>query len=180
MVVVVVWAGFYGRRWEREMGRAGIAFGKDCWGRFFDPESGHQNEGLHFQALSWMRRNDSVGRKVMAFSLRQSWRKIEQRFKKPVVTWVLFYQKKPQRTGNSCRNAEVVGRGSAARRAIPRARNRVQSEGHGWLILNVTITCLSKGVEGWLLTRQKPSAKFFPFFGCRVWKDNRLFGETFA
>jgi hypothetical protein len=28
VVMVVVGAGFYVRRWEREMGRAGIAFGK--------------------------------------------------------------------------------------------------------------------------------------------------------
>jgi hypothetical protein len=30
VVMVVVGAGFYVRRWDREMGRAEIAFGKDC------------------------------------------------------------------------------------------------------------------------------------------------------
>ena len=101
----------------------------------FDSESDHWNAGLRFQALS---------------RLRLSRRKIEQRIKKPVVILVLSYQKKPQRRVNFCRSDAVgcggmrwlkVG-GGAARRALSRVLKSLQHEGRGWLILNVTITCL--------------------------------------
>lgn len=67
-----------------------------------------------------------------------------------------------------------------ARRALPRLRNWVQREGRGWLVLNVTMTCLSKELDGCQLTRRKPSASFTTFFGCRVLKSDRWYGRVFA
>ena len=139
----------------------------------FDSESDHWNAGLRFQVLS---------------GLRLSRRKIEQRIKKPVGKPVLSHQKKPQRRVNFCRSDALgcVGMrwlkvvGSDARRALPRVPKSMQHEGRGWLILNVTITCLQKELDGCQLTPRSPPVNLVSFFGCRVFKGDRWYGRVFA